>query len=253
MDLPRLDSDGSSTVSAPGGETGGVLTEPFMPAAAGAELARLRRRQRRLEDLLAEADLRGLQARIAPHFLFNSLSAVRELLRMDRAASAERMVTRMSGLLRRVLAMEGRRKVPLREEIDLVRRYVEVERIRFGSRLDLKVELSSVAEGSPVPPLLLQPLVENAIRHGLSGRPDGGTIEIRAVRSSRWLKLEVRDDGNGLPAGWSLDRVGTGLGSTRELLQRLYGSRHRFRVDRRPSGGTRVSIALPWRPGSAST
>jgi signal transduction histidine kinase len=196
---------------------------------------------------LAEARLQALRMQLNPHFLFNALNAVSMLVRTGKGDEAVRMVAGLSDLLR--LTLEGRdaHEVPLDEELDLLRRYLEVEQIRFGERLAVRIDVAPELLEAHVPSLLLQPLVENAIRHGIAVRAAAGVLEIRARIKGERLELTVRDDGPGLPAGWDLERAGIGLGNTRARLSTLYADRHRFDLTPAEGGGTVARVEIPLR------
>ncbi|HEX2205267.1 MAG TPA: histidine kinase, partial [Longimicrobium sp.] len=203
------------------------------------------------EARLARARLHALQAQLHPHFLFNALNSVSALLRRDPAA-ADRMLARVGELLRRALAHPEAQVVALEEEVELVRLYLEIERVRFGARLRTEVEVDDDARAVPVPALVLQPLVENAVRHGIAPLARGGRVRVSArLREGAWLHLAVEDDGAGLHAGRGTAGTGVGLANTRARLASLYGPDHRFEVGPAPGGGTRVEVVLPVRNGSA--
>jgi sensor histidine kinase YesM len=217
-------------------------------AHAGVFHRRYREREQQaalLASRLNEARLHALQAQLQPHFLFNSLNGIATLLRRD-PAKAEEMLLSLSELLRVALSSSHRQEIPLREEMDFLGRYLEIQRMRFGDRLQVSEEIDASATDCLVPALLLQPLVENAIRHGLepSGRP--GLLRIAALRKGAWLQITVEDNGVGLPPGESLN-AGVGLANVRERLATLHGAAQAFDITQRPAGGVVVSIKLPAR------
>ena len=217
-------------------------------AHAGVFHRRYREREQQaalLASRLNEARLHALQAQLQPHFLFNSLNGIATLLRRD-PAKAEEMLLSLSELLRVALSSSHRQEIPLREEMDFLGRYLEIQRMRFGDRLQVSEEIDASATDCLVPALLLQPLVENAIRHGLepSGRP--GLLRIAALRKGAWLQITVEDNGVGLPPGESLN-AGVGLANVRERLATLHGAAQAFDITQRPEGGVVVSIKLPAR------
>ncbi len=197
----------------------------------------------RLEADLSRAQLTVLKMQLEPHFLFNTLNAISALVH-NNPDGAERMVVRLSELLRMSLASADRDEVPLEEELRFLGVYLEIQLTRFGDRLRVRFAIPDVARSASVPNLLLQPLIENAIRHGLERRAAPLTVSIRAEREGDHLLLEIEDDGPGLPEE-SVRRNGVGLANTRSRLERLYGSDHRFDLTNRPEGGTRVSMSLP--------
>jgi len=198
-----------------------------------------------LEKRLAQAKLQALQMQLNPHFLFNTLHAISSLMHKD-VEAADRMITRLSDLLRYALEGTSEQEVPLKQELAFLERYLEIEKTRFGDRLTVRMEIAPDALGAFVPNLVLQPLVENAIRHGIEPRARPGRIELRAGCENGKLKLEVRDNGVGLSAnrGW---KEGIGLSNTRARLQHLYGEGHRFEFDNAPDGGLIVRLELPLR------
>lgn len=213
------------------------------------------------ERQLAEAELRGqlvsaqlqaLRMQLHPHFLFNSLNTVAVFMREGRVGEAIEMQTRLAALLRQTLEHEGRERVTLREELDFVEGYLEIEEIRFGDRLTIDIAAEPDVLAALVPFMILQPLVENAMRHGIARKIGRGRIEIGARRESGRLSIEVADDGPGLSSASAGGRSeGVGLSNTRARLERMYGADHRFEVADRPGGGTRVALSIPFAPRPA--
>lgn len=201
------------------------------------------RRQLMLEAQLSDARLQSLRAQLQPHFLFNALNTISVLMRED-VDSADRILLRLSALLRRSLDSSEAYEVALGEEIDLLGNYLEIEQARFGGRLDYQIRVPGELMDARVPNLVLQPLVENALRHGLSGQARPGRIEILAARQGDHLQLQVVDDGRGLPPGMT-ERVG--LSNTRARLELMYPGRHRFGLRSGPGGGVTAEILLPLR------
>jgi signal transduction histidine kinase len=205
----------------------------------------------RLEAEVAHAQLAMLRARLQPHFLFNTLQSISMLIPRDPVA-AQRMTLHLGDLLRAAFERGDAQEVRLADELALVRAYVEIEAQRFRDRLTVRWSVEGAPDDACVPDLLLQPLVENALRHGLWPRPGHGTLTVRARTVADGdrtrLLLEVQDDGVGLPPGWhdgSLD--GTGLGATRARLLALHGEEARLDVGRATGAGTLARIALPLR------
>ncbi|MEW6160646.1 MAG: sensor histidine kinase, partial [Verrucomicrobiota bacterium] len=173
-----------------------------------------------LEIRLAQARLQALQMQLNPHFLFNTLHAIAALMRKD-IESADRMIARLSELLRYALESTEAHEVSLRQELDFLERYLEIEKTRFGSRLTFQSEVDPQTLPARVPNLVLQPLIENAIRHGIEPQSKPGRIELRIHKKNEWLLLEVRDNGRGLLSGKSPEE-GVGLSNTRARLEQLY-------------------------------
>jgi sensor histidine kinase YesM len=196
-----------------------------------------------LETRLVEAQLQALQRQLHPHFLFNTLHAISALVHRD-PEKADEMIERLSDLLRVTLDRGALGEVPLDEEIQHVEAYLAIEGVHFGDRLAVRWRIDPRARGRLVPNLVLQPLVENAIRHGLEPRRQGGTIEIAASIDGDRLLVQVFDNGCG--PGVEM-REGVGLGNTRERLARLYGSGASLEVSPRAGGGTQVIVRVPGR------
>jgi len=196
----------------------------------------------RLETRLQEARLQLLAAQLQPHFLFNALNTIAELVHED-PQRADKMISGLSDLLRATLEAEGHR-APLGEELALAERYLGIQQVRFGERLRVTWDIGPDLHAWPVPRLLLQPLLENAILHGVSARTAGGRIHIAARRSAGSLEIVVEDDGAGFAPGES-GRQGVGLSNTRSRLAAMYGDR--ARVDTRTSslGGAAVVVTVP--------
>jgi LytS/YehU family sensor histidine kinase len=198
----------------------------------------------RLEARLASTRLQVLRTQLQPHFLFNTLHAVSALLHDDPPA-AKRMLGRLASLLWLTLRNDGKQEVSLREELEMLESYLEIQQVRFADRLTIQRDIAPAALTARVPNLILQPLVENAIRHGISRHSLPGRIEVLGRLEDGRLRLEVRDNGAGLPRGSSL-REGVGLSNTRARLQQLYGSRHLFELGDAPGGGLSVVVEIPY-------
>jgi LytS/YehU family sensor histidine kinase len=204
-------------------------------------------RASRLESQLAQARLEALRAQLNPHFLFNALHTIAMLVRREANADALRGIVGLSQLLRQVLDRRAAPEVSLGEELALVEHFLAIEQLRYPDRLRVRIRVEPGVLEAQVPNLLLQPLVENAVRHGVGRRRDAGIVEIVARRRRDALALEVRDDGPGLPDGWRPeDGCGLGLANTRERLQRLYGARHRFEVRNDTNGGVQALVRIPF-------
>jgi sensor histidine kinase YesM len=200
-----------------------------------------------LEARLAQAQLQALKMQLHPHFLFNTLHAISTLVHKDPEA-ADRMIARLSDLLRLSLESAGVQEVTLKRELDFLERYLEIEQIRFGDRLKVQMEIAPEVLDAMVPNFILQPLVENAVRHGIAPRATPGRIELFAKRENGQLQLQVRDDGPGLSDGQQQAlKSGVGLSNTRARLQQLYGAAHSFELSNAETGGLVVSLTIPLR------
>jgi signal transduction histidine kinase len=201
---------------------------------------------------LANAKLDALQAQLNPHFLFNSLNSVVALIASD-PQSAQRMVVRLGDLLRNTLTLSGEQEVPLRDELELVQRYLDIEQVRFPDRLTIEWDIEERTRPLAVPSLVLQPLVENALVHGIARLPGAGTVTIGARASAASLILTVRDNGPGLSIPPKSRGHGIGLRNLRERLERLYGEAALLQIVDVTGGGCLVTLALPLRahPGVA--
>ena len=211
------------------------------------ESARLAFEKTQMEAALKQAELEVLRMRLNPHFLFNSLQNISVLIQQD-PKGASRMLARLGDLLRPAFRREYQPEVALEKEIALTRAYLEIEQIRFGPRLHVRVDVADDTAHALVPSLLLQPLVENAIVHGLQGVSERGIIGIRTIKNNGRLVITIADNGSGPPADTLSElEVGVGLGSTRERLERMYPGMHEFTVQPVIGGGTEVRIAIPFR------
>jgi signal transduction histidine kinase len=199
-----------------------------------------------LETRLARTHLQVLKMQLQPHFLFNTLNAVAELVHTEPDA-ADLMITRLGRLLRLSLDNAGHQVVPLRQEIDFLRVYLDIEQVRFQDRLQIVWNVTAETLDAAVPTLLWQPVLENAIRHGVTPLAGRGRIVIASRLEGDDLVLEIRDNGTGLPAG-PAPREGVGLRNIRERVFQLYGSRAVFSLAPAPGGGTVASLRLPFTP-----
>jgi two-component sensor histidine kinase len=200
-------------------------------------------RTAQLERGLAQAELRNLRLQLQPHFLFNALNTISSTM-YDDPRSADRMIGQLSELLRLSLRTSHTQEVPLRDELDVLACYLGLMRARFGETLRVTVNASPEVQTALVPSLLLQPLVENAIRHGNTSRTGRGVVDVRVAASNGKLEIAVADDGPGAADGVDVFAQGVGLSATRERLRLLYGSDHSFRAANR-DGGFVVEIAIP--------
>jgi two-component system, LytTR family, sensor kinase len=203
-------------------------------------------REARLATNVAEARLEALEGRLQPHFLFNTLNAIASLIRKDPRAAAV-MVGHLSDLLRAALEAQPGREVTLANELELLERYTAIQHARFSDRLSVSIDAAPGVLSAYVPPMILQPIVENAIRHGIAPREASGTLTIEAARHGGMLRLVVRDDGIGFGrAPTSTRGKGLGISGTRERLAHLYGAQFRFDVAAATPTGTVVTIELPF-------
>jgi signal transduction histidine kinase len=226
-----------------------IYTAVFAAGQAVALYWRYRERQMaalRLEGQLTSARLEALQAHLQPHFLFNSLHSIASLARTGDNAGVIRLTADLSELLRSSLDSNGKRHQALREEIQLVEKYLAIQRVRFQDRLSHTVDIEPEAAAALVPLFVVQPLVENALRHGVGPRIGPGRIHVRAFRDGTLTAIDVEDDGVGLPSGWSLDDGnGTGLRNLAARLQAEFGPAHVLTIANRPEGGVIASVRLP--------
>jgi sensor histidine kinase YesM len=202
-----------------------------------------------LETQLAKAQLQALKVQLHPHFLFNTLNSVSELMHQD-VATAERVITRLSDLLRLALENIGVQEVPLSQELDFVKGYLEIEQLRFQDRLHVELDIAPETLDCRIPNLLLQPIVENAIRHGVQRSSEPGLIQIFARKISDRLLIVVSDNGPGLKLDSSGKAAncnfGLGISTTRSRLEFLYGRQQTFVLNNLPERGLEVRISLPW-------
>jgi len=213
-----------------------------------AELREREAQQARLSAQLAEARLGALRMQLNQHFLFNSLNALAVLVRDQKTREASRMLELLGAVLRQVLQGEKRQQVPLSEELRFIEQYLAIEQVRFSDRLELRWAIDPSVRDVLVPEFILQPLVENAIRHGVAKRSEAGTIEVSASAVGGQLVLSVRDDGPGYQQEHT--EPGVGLANVRARLETLFGGAGSLELRRGESGGTIAVIRLPLRRGS---
>jgi LytS/YehU family sensor histidine kinase len=205
-----------------------------------------------LERRLVESRLQSLRAQLQPHFLFNALNTISAFTETD-PQTARRLMGQLGDLLRASLTHANRPVVTLGEELTFLDDYLAIESARFEGRITVSVKADDDLLNAMVPSFLFQPLVENAIRHGVAPRVSGGRVEVTATRQAATLTLRVRDDGVGLPAGWTFDRdVGVGLRNVASRLEHLYGRADLLRVVSNSAGGADVQIDLPIRAPAAA-
>ena len=196
----------------------------------------------------AEAQLRALKMQLQPHFLFNTLNSISALMAED-VDAADEMIARLGDFLRLTLENSGEERIPLSRELEFLKRYLDIEQIRFNDRLSVTLEVEPESLGASVPNLILQPIVENAIRHGIGSRPEPGHIDIQANRTGDLLRLMITDDGVGPRAAARTGgpiREGVGLSNTRARLAQHYGDAYTFELTGAPGGGSLVTLEIPF-------
>jgi two-component system, LytTR family, sensor kinase len=207
-----------------------------------------------LEAQLSQAQLQALKMQLQPHFLFNTLHSISALLNKDPEA-ARKMITRLGDFLRLTLENSGSQEITLQQEMEFLTCYLEIERIRFQNRLVTRMDVAQPTLVAKVPNLILQPIVENAIRHGIAPRSTPGLIEIEAKQRNGTLRIQVRDNGPGLSKHRTSDilfKKGLGLANTETRLERLYGAAHLFDLSNNPDGGLIVTLEIPFHQDGAA-
>jgi sensor histidine kinase YesM len=200
-----------------------------------------------LETRLIETELKALRQQMHPHFLFNTMNTIAVLVREGRNDDAVTLLARLSSLLRMSLDNTGVPEVTLQQELDFLGHYIEIQKARFSDRLNVRLAIAPEALRARIPNLVLQPIVENAILHGIAPKMEPGHVDIRAEVDGDSLRLEVRDDGAGIAHGRAPAREGIGLANTRERLAKLYGARSRLTLQSEAGRGVSVEIVLPFR------
>jgi signal transduction histidine kinase len=223
----------------------------IVAATHGVEYYRRSREREQLEARLADTRLQLLSVQLQPHFLFNTLNTIAEMVHHD-GEKADRMITGLSDLLRRALDLEARQEIPLEDEMGLLSRYLDIQKTRFDDRLSVTTRIAHDVSDAQVPVLLLQPIVENAIRHGMGARASGGRITIEAKRVASRLVITVTDDGPGIADEAVAGRQRLGLRNTRERLEALYGTAHALDLTNLPAGGAQIAVEIPYRRGERS-
>jgi two-component system, LytTR family, sensor kinase len=211
-------------------------------------LALQRTEAARLNEQLSKAQLNALRHQIEPHFLFNTLNAISGLVREERNEAAVGMIAGLSDLLRHTLKDSNKQEVPLEEELQFLQKYLDIQKIRFAERLQLDVDIDKEFFPARVPSFILQPIVENAVKHGIAARATGGVIRITAIRSNGLLTFRVYNDGPSLPSGWENNQSGMGISNVRTRLQSLYGNAYDLTIRNQAPGGVEVSVSVPFRP-----
>jgi two-component system LytT family sensor kinase len=250
-------------LAAPGESRPGLIIRDLdylraVSALAGNRLDALRRereaaeregRESLLLQQVTEAELRALRAQINPHFLFNSLNTIADLTVRD-PKRAETMTLRLAGVFRHVLAHSSRPLTSVRDEIEFLRTYLDIEEVRFGDRLQVEIQMAPAVAGDHLPSLILQPLVENALKHGLGPKPGPGHLWISAAADDGSVRLQVEDDGMGMDAR-EPKADGLGLANVAERLRTLYQDRASLILEAREGGGTRATLLIPRDSGGA--
>ena len=201
-----------------------------------------------LNTKLAQAQLSALRHQIEPHFLFNALNSVAGLIRENKPSEAITMLVSLSDFLRRTLSESNRQEVPLSEELDFVKEYLATQKVRFAERLQLSVDVPMELQDAAIPNLILQPLVENAIKHGIAKRKEGGSVRIAATSQDNQLRISVSNDGPSLAPDWQIASTsGVGITNVRARLQALYGDAASLAMNTRSLGGVEVALTVPLR------
>ena len=202
----------------------------------------------RLEAQLAQAQLDSLRMQLHPHFLFNTLNNIVGLVRDNKNQAAVNMLVGFSDLLRHTLDHSTKQEVELREELNFIKLYLSIQEMRFSDRLQIELDIDPATTKAMVPNLILQPLTENALRHGIGRSADSGLVGISSAVEDGHLRLTVYDNGAGLPDNWQLKgSAGIGLANTAARLQQLYDDNHQFDIRNRDGGGVEVVIVMPLR------
>jgi two-component system, LytTR family, sensor kinase len=223
-----------------------ILTVTFVMDAR-ARMARQITETARLNEELSRAQLAALRRQIEPHFVFNALNSIAGLVRDHSNDAAVSMIVGLSEFLRRATQDSHRAQVTLAEEVEYMQRYLDIQKVRFGGRLQVIVEIPAELLGEQVPNLLLQPLVENAIKHGIAKRVSGGTIRVTGASRNGNLFLRVYNDSPSLPADWQSTDSGVGIGNLRTRLQILHGTESSLQLKRSDTTGVEVEVTLPLR------
>ena len=200
----------------------------------------------RLSEQLSKAQLSALRRQIEPHFLFNTLNAIAGLVREKRNNAAVSMIVGLSDFLRRVVEDSDRQQVPLGEELEFTQKYLDIQKARFAERLQFSVDVPQDLLPAQIPSLILQPMVENAVKHGIARRVQGGAIKITASRSNGTLTVRVYNDGPSLPTGWESGQSGIGILNVRTRLQNLYGDQFELSMQNQKPGGVEASVSVPF-------
>ena len=222
-----------------------ILTVTYV-VDARESMARQMTETARLNEELSKAQLEALRRQMEPHFMYNTLNSIAGLVRDQRNDAAVSMIVGLSEFLRRSSEDSHRSQVALREEVEYLQRYLDIQKVRFGERLQVSVDIPAELLCAQVPNLLLQPLVENAIKHGIAKRVAGGTVRVAGACHEGSLCLSVYNDGPSLPADWEATQTGVGIGNLRTRLQILHGNESGLQLRRTNPGGVEVVVTLPF-------
>jgi len=222
-----------------------ILTVTYL-IDARERIARQTTEAAQLNDELSRAQLAALRGQMEPHFMYNTLNSIAGLVRDERGNEAIGMIVGLSEFLRRASEDSHRSQVTLVEEVEYLQRYLDIQKLRFGDRLQVRVDVPSELLRAQVPSLLLQPLVENTIKHGIAKRIAGGTVRIVATRQNDALLLTIHNDGPVLPADWQPTQIGVGIGNLRTRLQILHGEKSGLQLRPASGGGVEVIVNLPF-------
>jgi two-component system, LytTR family, sensor kinase len=210
-------------------------------------LARQQMEAARLNEQLSRAQLDALRRQIEPHFLFNTLNAISGLVREQKNDAAVNMISRLSDFLRHIVQDSHKQQVPLGEEVEFLTKYLDIQKVRFAERLHVSVEVPRELFSAQVPSLILQPMVENAVKHGIGKRAQGGTIRIAAARYNGMLALSVYNDGPQLPTDWDTSHSGIGIANVRTRLQSLYADSFELNIHNHEQNGVEATVCVPFR------
>ena len=222
-----------------------ILTVTYLVDARD-RIARQMTEAARLNEELSKAQLTALRRQLEPHFMYNTLNTIAGLVRDERNAAAVNMIVGLSEFLRRATEDSHRAQVTLAEEVEYLQRYLDIQKLRFGERLQVRIDIPADLLHAQVPNLLLQPLVENAIKHGIVNRIAGGTVRITAAHRNDALLLTIHNDGPALPADWQPAEIGVGIGNLRTRLQILHGGNFGLQLRPAEGGGVEVFVNLPF-------
>jgi len=225
-----------------------ILTVTYV-VDARASMARQITETARLSEELSRAQLAALRGQMEPHFMYNTLNSIAGLVRDERGEAAVSMIVGLSEFLRRASEDSHRTQVTLAEEVEYLQRYLDIQKVRFGERLQVSVDIPAELRDAQVPNLLLQPLVENAIKHGIAKRVAGGVVRVSGARHDDDLRLTVYNDGPAPRADWQASTTGVGIGNLRTRLQILYGIRCGLQLESVAGDGVKVLVTLPFRRG----